>query len=150
MSKSLCLQPNNLAETFLNLDAIRQLIREELGCDCPEEVFDRIVVGYPSIFGSPNIPSSAQVLVGYRLLVSLVPVHDLQDVAEDGKQFLVEGKDIRDANGLNRYRLVFVGHVSKDVMDELQKQAVAMDDRMHVHLIEPDRPLKDTAPKQPV
>jgi hypothetical protein len=139
MSKSLCLKPNNLAETFLNLDAVRQLIREELGCDCPEEIFDEVVVGYPSIFGSPNISSSVQVLVGHRLLVSLVPVRDLQDVAEDGKQFLVEGKDIRDGNGLNRYRLVLVGRVSKDVMDELHKEASDMDDRMHVHLIEPDR-----------
>ena len=150
MSKSLCLQPNNLAETFLNLDAIRQLIREELGCDCPEEIFDEVVVGYPSIFGSPKIPSSVQVLVGHRLLVSLVPVHDLQDVAENGRQFLVEGKDIRDGNGLHRYRLVLVGHVSEEVLGELQKAAGDMDDRVHVHLIEPDRPLKDTAPKQPV
>ena len=139
MSKSLCLKPNNLAETFLNLDAIRRLIRKELGCDCPEEVFDQIVVGYPSIFGSPNIPSSVQVLVGHRLLVSLVPVDHLQDVAKNGKQFLVEGKDIRDGHGLNRYRLVLVGHVSEEVLGELQKEADDMDDRMHVHLIEPDR-----------
>ncbi len=139
MSKSLCLKPNNLAETFLNLDSIRRLIRKELGCDCPEEIFDEVVVGYPSIFGSPNIPSSVQVLVGHRLLVSLVPVRDLQDVAKDGKQLLLDGKGIRDENGLNRYRLVLVGRVSKDVMDELHKEASDMDDRMHVHLIEPDR-----------
>ena len=139
MSKSLCLQPNNLAETFLNLDAIRQLIREELGCDCPEEVFDQIVVGYPSIFGSPNIPSSVQVLVGHRLLVSVVPVEHLQDVAKDARDLLSDCRGIRDENGLNRYRLVLVGHVSEEVLGELQKEASDMDDRMHVHLIEPDR-----------
>jgi hypothetical protein len=139
MSKSLCLQPNNLAETFLNLDAIRQLIREELGCDCPEEVFDQMVVGYPSIFGSPNIPSSVQVLVGHRLLVSLVPVDHLQDVAKDARDLLSDGKGIRDRHGLNRYRLVLVGHVSREVIGDLQKEAQGIDDRMHVHLIEPDR-----------
>jgi hypothetical protein len=40
---------------------------------------------------------------------------------------------------LNRYRLVLVGHVSREVIGDLQKEAQGIDDRMHVHLIEPDR-----------
>lgn len=137
MSQPIHLKPENLAETFMNLEAIRLLIRKGLGCDCPEEVFDEIVVGYPSVFGSLNMRSSVQVLVGHRLLVSLIPVRDLQDAAKDGKQLLLDGKRIRDRNGLNRYRLVFVGHVPQNVMDQLRNQAASMDDRMHVHLIEP-------------
>ena len=140
MSKSLTLQPNNLAEAFVNLDAVRQLIREELGCACPEEIFEQVVVGRPSVFGSPKIHSSVQVLVGRRLLVSLVPVDDLEDVRRDARGLLLDGKSIRDKHGLNRYRLVLVGHTGEEVLGELQKEAGDMDDRMHVHLIESDRP----------
>jgi hypothetical protein len=150
MSKSLNLQPNNLAEVFMNLDAVRQLVREELGCACPEGIFDEVVVGSPSIFGSPNIRSSVQVLVGRRLLVSLVPVHDLKDVAKDATNLLFEGKDIRDRHGLNRYRLVLVGRVSKEVIGELQKEASGIDDRMHVHLIESDRSIDGAATREPL
>jgi hypothetical protein len=136
MSKSLHLQPNNLAETFMNRDAVRQLIREDLGCACPEGIFDEIVVGCPAIFGGSNIRSSVQILVGRRLLVSLVPINALKDMAKDARHLLFDGKDVRDRHGLNRYRLVLVGSVTKEFLGELQKEAASIDDRMHVHLIE--------------
>jgi hypothetical protein len=136
MSKSLRLQPNNLAETFMNRDAVRQLIREDLGCACPDSIFDDIVVGCPTIFGGSNIRSSVQILVGRRLLVSLVPVNALKDVAKDTRYLLFDGKDIRDRHGLNRHRLVLVGSVTRKLLGELKKEAAGIDDRMHVHLIE--------------
>lgn len=136
MSKSLRLQSNNLPEIFMNRDAVRQLIREDLGCACPEGIFDEIVVGCPAIFGGSNMRSSVQILVGRRLLVSLVPVNALKDVAKDAGNLLFDGKDVRDRHGLNRYRLVLVGGVNREVIDELQEEAASIDDRMHVHLIE--------------
>ena len=139
MSKSLALQTNNLADAFINLEAVRQLIREELGCACPPEIFEEVVVGSPSIFGGLKIHSSVQVLVGHRLLVSLVPVDDLKDVKRNAMELLFDGRGIRDKYGLNRYRLVLVGHANEEVLSELQKEAGDMDDRMHVHLIELDR-----------
>jgi hypothetical protein len=148
MSKSLRLQPNNLAKIFMNLDAVRQLIREDLGCACPESIFDEVVVGCPSIFGSSNIRSSVQILVGRRLLVSLVPVYALKDVAKDARNLLLDGKDVRDRHGLNRYRLVLVGSVSTEVLGELQKEAANIDDRMHMHLIESDRSIDSSATRE--
>jgi hypothetical protein len=135
MSKSLCLQPNNLAETFLNLDAIRQLIREELGCDCPEVDLKKDEHELKTHLE----PEEADRCMEGQQCVSLVPVDHLQDVAKDARDLLSDGKGIRDRHGLNRYRLVLVGHVSREVIGDLQKEAQGIDDRMHVHLIEPDR-----------
>jgi len=149
MLKSICLQSNNLAKAFVNLDAVRQLVRVELGCTCPEEVFDEVVIGFPSLFDSPIVPSSVQILVGRRLILSLVPVHALKDVAADSKSLLLEGKRLRDRQGLNRYRLVLVGRVSKQVLMKLQKEAQNIDDRIHVHLIEPGMDSNVTTTTEP-
>ncbi|UCD88280.1 MAG: hypothetical protein JSV01_11265 [Desulfobacterales bacterium] len=150
MSKSLHFQLDNLAEVFINFDAVRQLVREELGCACPDGIFEEVTVGCPSIFGSPNVPSSVQILVGHRLLVSLVPVRDLKNVAEEAKHLLLNGRDIRDRHALNRYRLVLVGRVSKSVLTELEKEAANLDDRMHVHLVESDRSIGNPATREPI
>jgi len=125
-----------IGSALLDLGPIRQLVREGLGCQCPEEVFDDVVVGRPAVFAEGPRPA-AELLVGRRLLVSLVALDRLQDPRAEAGRLLDRGRKLRDARGLNRFRLVLVGECAPADLEALSAQAAAIDDRLHVHAIRP-------------
>jgi hypothetical protein len=112
---------------------VHHLVRDTLGCECPEEVFDSIIVGKPTIFRQWSLPASVQVLVGWRLLITLVRVTELEDPIDDSIEILRNGRTLRDAKGLNRFRLVLVGNIGETLMQRLHNAARAIDDRVHIH-----------------
>jgi hypothetical protein len=124
-----------LSEEFLNLSRIRSLVRDKLGCGCPESVFDDILVGYPAVF-EPIAKGLAevQILVGNRLLISVVATsHErLTDVIVE--QYLKRGKVIRDKRRLNRFRLVLIGEPSEHPIDEWSKR-FCEDECLHLHVL---------------
>ena len=135
-----------LEECFLRLDAVRHLVRDLLGCECPEEVFDDILVAFPASLGPRGkhgarsvVPGSVKLVVGGRLLVVLVPVAGRGDIAKEARALLVRGRATRDQCGLNRFRLVLVGVVPADVLRRLQAAAARVDERTHVHAVSAGR-----------
>ncbi len=124
-----------LQDAFLSVTAVRHLVREVLGCGCPDEVFDNIVVGRPTIYKEWNGPTAMQLLVGWRLLVAIVRREDLDDPLLDSIGILREGKKLRDTNHFNRFRLVLLGDVEESLLGDLEEEALKMDDRMHVHKV---------------
>jgi hypothetical protein len=112
---------------------VHHLVRDTLECECPEEVLDSIIVGKPTIFRQWSLPASVQILVGWRLLVTLVRVTELEDPVDDSIKILRNGRTLRDAKGLNRFRLVLVGNIGETSMQLIQNAARAIDDRVHVH-----------------
>ena len=126
-------RPSDVWRTLLDLDVVRRLVREGLGCQCPETVFDDVVIGRPTVFPEPGALSVVQLLVGRRLLVSFVEIERLAEVRVDAERLLLQGRKLRDTHGLNRFRLVLVGRCQPEVMGELAAKAVEIDDRLHVH-----------------
>jgi DNA-binding transcriptional LysR family regulator len=122
---------------LLDVGSVRRLVRDTLGCQCPDEVFDDVVVGRPSVFADAGASSTVQLLVGRRLLVSLVELERLQDVRADAERLLREGREVRDAHGLNRFRLVLVGRCEAALVEALATTAASLDERLHVHAVEP-------------
>jgi hypothetical protein len=128
--------PSEIWRALLDMDAVRRLVREGLGCQCPETIFDDVVIGRPSVFAEPGALSSAQVLVGRRLLVSFVELARLADGPTEGaKRLLLEGRHVRDEHGLNRFRLVLVGECERSSVELLSTWASTVDDRLHVHAL---------------
>jgi hypothetical protein len=137
MDHHLNLNSHDLVSTFINLNHVKTFVREELGCKCEDSVFNQVVIGVPSIFMGVNPGWTLQILIGFRLLVSFVPVQALKSVNEDVvAKLLQEGKQIRDKHKLNRFRLVLLGHLDTELFEACQKEAQDIDDRMHVHVIE--------------
>jgi hypothetical protein len=125
----------NFYAIFINPDAIKAFVREELGCKCEDSVFNQIVIGMPSIFSGDNPGWDMQIMIGFRLLISITPVKKLKSINGDILKILKRGKEIRDQHGLNRFRLVLLGEVNKELYEACQKKAQELDARIHVHVI---------------
>jgi hypothetical protein len=121
---------------FINPDAIKIFVREELGCKCEDSIFNQIVIGMPSILPGENPGWDMQIMIGARLLISIVPVKRIKSVDEDIVKILQVGKEIRDQLSLNRFRLVLLGHADKELYEACQKKVQEMDARIHAHVIE--------------
>lgn len=127
-----------LYEPFASLPAIRTLVREHLHCNCPEAVFDDVRIGIPSLFGTHGVNGGLEILVGQRLLITLVPLTDLPDPVASVTALLQAGRTARDAHGLNRFRLVIVGSPDAATRCGLKKIAEKLEDKIHLHVLETD------------
>jgi hypothetical protein len=124
-----------LGEAFLNLSAVRAFVRQSLGCGCPESVFDHVVVGYPAVFEAvADETAEVQLLVGKRLLISIVDLNGVRPADAFLERALRKGKDLRDRYALNRFRLVLVGEPVEYPLEHWQKR-FCKDDRLHLHVL---------------
>jgi hypothetical protein len=129
------LEAKVLPNTFLNLPVIRSLVREKLGCRCPESVFDDILVGYPALFEQiSNELGEVQILVGKRLLISIVVTSHERLTEGIVERCIKKGKAIRDTRGFNKFRLVLTGEPSEYPIDDWSKR-FCKDDCLHLHVI---------------
>jgi hypothetical protein len=122
--------------TLLDREAIQAFVRNRLGCQCEEKVFEQIVIGVPSIFPGAHPGWDLQILIGFRLLVSLVAVEKLNPLDNDIYNLLQTGKELRDRQGLNRFRLVLLGRLDQNLYASCQQKAQQFDDRIHLHVLE--------------
>lgn len=130
-------QTASLGKQLLNLPAVRRLVRDQLGCGCPEEVFDQVALGVPTLFeGAPCLPL-AELVVGRRLMITLVAAEELRNLESDASALLDYGRKTRDAQGLNRFRLVLVGAVPDAALELLRREAASQDEKLHVHQLDP-------------
>ena len=136
MTGQLGFKVQNFYATFINLEAIKTFVRKELGCQCDENVFKQTVIGVPAIFPEANPGWDLQILIGFRLLISLVAVQKLRSLNGDISKMLQAGKDMRDKHGLNRFRLVLLGQLDEELYESCQKKAQQLDERIHLHVIE--------------
>ncbi len=114
---------------------VEMLVRNLLGCKCPDDVFDSIAV---TTRVGTDITSSyfdIELIVGGRLLVGLVYVDRLSNVSTEGRQLIDLGAALRDRKGLNRFRLVLIGKVLEKDAEDLELHAATLGDKVHVHVI---------------
>ena len=113
--------------------AIR-LVRDILGCTCPEEVFNHYQVHYCTAGFGPFV----QMIMGERLLVRLVNTSRLHSLEEEVPGMLSEGLAEREKRGLHRFRLVLVGNTLPETGSILMKLPEELGPRVHLHMIEPE------------
>ncbi len=119
---------------------IKQLVRVELGCSCPEKVFDTIDVDFePDRF--TGLPVDCVIEIGGRLLVVLVWTGHWRDVSADLERLATRGRDLRDSSRFNRLRFVIASaecDVAEKVLMEQFAALTSVDDRLHLHVVAPE------------
>ena len=122
--------------THADRDSIEHFVRGTLGCGCPDEVFQHLVVSrLPPIAGRPPI---VQLQVGSRLLIHVVAPPE--GAAANGwiEQLAANGRAARDRHGYNRFRLVVASPAPLTSARELEERfarAIVGDEKAHLHFV---------------
>jgi hypothetical protein len=128
------------AMTHPDRASIEHFVRGALGCGCPDEVFEHVVISrLPAIAGRPTI---LQLLVGSRLLIHVVAPPD--GAAANGwlEQLVANGRAARDRHGYNRFRLVIAAPTLSASSHDIQERfarAIVGDPKAHLHFVRTDQ-----------
>jgi hypothetical protein len=113
-------------------------VRHRLGCSCGDEVFQDIrVLVSPAVCAGVRV--AAELRIGGRLLVWLVPGGTLADLATALPALVAGGRERRDRGGFNRFRLV-LGLEDASGFPALERgfrDSAGDDPRLHLHLLAP-------------
>ena len=117
---------------------IRRLVRDTLGCACPDEVLAQIEV-HTSVSLDAELTELRTIVVGRRLLIYLWETNDPTRLRSLLPKLIRAGRVQRDREGLNRYRAVIVtddvnaiGALAKRVFSHLED----CDQKAYLHVID--------------
>lgn len=123
-------------DTRDSLAAIERLVREDLGCTCPAEVFEYVE---DRLVALPGLAEPARrFAIGGRLLVYLIAVTDAAQALAQLPLWLAAGRAERDAAAMNRLRLVLITADPEAICQALQSAFAALserDERTHLHVL---------------
>jgi hypothetical protein len=119
--------------------AIKHFVVEDLGCQCPDEVFEKIVLesDRPPIDG---VAIDHRINIGDRLLVYLADGQTLHEPAHQLAALVAVGLADRDRHRFNRFRLVVVtteAERDERALRPLFEQLAGRDERTHLHVVTP-------------
>ena len=120
----------------MNRQEVEGFVRGTLGCVCPEEVFEQIVVSPVSPVPGLSIDGSLE--IGGRLLIYVSVIKDVHVLTASLEQIVREGRHARDSRGFNRFRFVVVTAQTEKieaVLAPLFNSLPFIDDKMHLHII---------------
>lgn len=106
------------------------LVRNLLGCGCPEEIFDNYQVLHVAAYAIPMV----QLVMGDRLLVWIVDGARISDPEKALARLLKRGLAEREERGLNRFRLVVAGDFP-GWEEEYAHLAQELGPRVHLHVL---------------
>ena len=124
--------------------SITRFVRTTLGCKCPDDVFETIVVERaPTLEGA--LPCT-RLEIGNRLLIHVVEVPSVKATAAAVSKLATQGRTDRDAKQYNRYRLVIASAHPTQLLEDAKTSfasVVGDDSRAHLHVLATDQ-LPDT------
>ena len=120
-----------------NVPAVIRFVREVVGCNCPDEVFQRVEVRRGSV-AVKSCSADYELRIGGRLLVVVTsePVEALAGARLE--KVILEGKRARDDAKFNRFRLVVQArNVAQDEERLLRtfEEVAGKDEKTHVQVI---------------
>jgi hypothetical protein len=116
---------------------LKGFVKNTLGCGCPEKVFEKIDVS--SVLAVGPEKEVTRIVVGDTLLIYIISSEPYGDLIDRVEAAGLAGKDDRDTNNYNRFRLV-VSCVEHDVRQGEASERFSvlfeMDAKMHVHFVD--------------
>jgi len=129
----------SLRDWLLDFGLLKKFVREDLGCGCPEEVFEDLIVGVPAVFRRDDPAFLLEVLVGGRLFIGVTKQGEEAFQESEIQDLLLAGKEIRDRHGLNRFRLAILSSSVDSAIELPVDEYTGIDDKIHLHRL-PDSP----------
>lgn len=119
---------------------LERFVRDSLGCTCPDEVFQRVDDAPSELSRASGI--GQRIAIGGRLLIYIVSPDSCDQALAKLPEWIGAGLSDRDAQGMNRLRLVLVmAGLTEDearTIEAVFRRAVAdADDRVHLHHLDP-------------
>lgn len=121
---------------MITKEAIKYFTRDILGCDCPEDVFNKIACEDDvKIEGGPTI--SHKINIGDRLLIYVSMLDQISELGSELPKLIDSGEKERNYKGFNRFRLVLVSENPDIVKDDAYKlfERLGKDEKIHLHII---------------
>lgn len=112
-------------------DKVKEFVRNALGCQCPEEVFEKIEVDSEVKVAGYTV--ERRINVGDRLLIYIVDGDKLSE--EDLKRLVIAGKEERDNRDFNRFRLVVMSDGKGEANLVGLQELVKGYEKVHLHVI---------------
>jgi len=118
---------------------IKLFTREILGCDCPEEVFNKIVCE-DDVKIDGGLTISHRINIGDRLLIYVSILDEASDVRSALPELVDSGEKERNDKGFNRFRLVLVSENPEIAEDEAYRsfERLGKNEKIHLHIIRRD------------
>ncbi|MBT8120113.1 MAG: hypothetical protein KJN89_10390 [Gammaproteobacteria bacterium] len=117
-------------------EKIKGFVRNTLGCGCPDKVFKKIDISEQPV--ESDELQIGRIVVGDVLLIYIISPGPSAALGDSVEAIALSGKNDRDRNGYNRFRLVVSG-----IEDDARKERVSacfsksfiMDEKMHIHFV---------------
>ena len=117
-------------------ESVKAFIRQALGCDCDESVFEHIE--NERNVDAAGVKLRNHINVGGRLLVYVADAESADFVRSHLSGLLEAGRKERDARHFNRFRLVLATAGDGDIKrmaDREFKLSKAVDEKVHMHIM---------------
>lgn len=117
----------------LRNEKITAFVRDVLGCGCPDEVFRKIEISEIELVSA----KVTRIVVGDTLLIYVLP-ETSDDILEHIGKLVATGKQDRDANGYNRFRLVMPGCADNALEQRVSSvflESASDDEKLHLHFV---------------
>lgn len=117
--------------------AVKKFVKNTLGCNCPEEVFQYIDCR-TAVNIDDNIILDYEINIGNRLLVFVAGIDNYDSLGPVLTKLVQAGITRRDEKKFNRFRLVLLtGRVDGLEMDALKIfHSLVTDEKAHLHVID--------------
>ncbi len=115
---------------------ITEFVRGVLGCGCPDEVFKKIEVHRDYKLGLSL--STTRINIGDTLLIYIVRPVSSEELQDTIKNIVLVGREDRNSNSFNRFRLVIVGDekgLDSDITTRTFAVEIGEDEKMHIHFV---------------
>jgi hypothetical protein len=114
------------------LQKIREFAQDDLGCACPENVFEQI--RFLRGEASPG-NTSLGIVIGERLLILFIDSGEIMQFESEMPRIILSGVTYRDSIGLNRFRLVLTGSFTKEQKSSIEREMAKYGDKVHAHYL---------------
>ena len=118
-------------------DLVKIFVQKDLGCNCPEEVFNSIKYENHVQLEFGFYVDKA-ITIGNRLLIFVMNLNKFIEIKNILDKLINHGTAWRDGEGLNRFRLVLISNnpkkTKKDISSEFNKLK-GKDKKVHLHVI---------------
>ena len=119
-----------------NKEKIKGFVKNTLGCGCPDKVFQKIDISeLPVVVHEQQI---TRIVIGNTLLIHIIPPGFSSVLVDSVESLALAGKNDRDRNSYNRFRLVVSGYDDDFLRQRISacfSELFSDDRKMHIHFI---------------